>query len=63
LELPSGGLPWDPRRHASPECWRLYGEVQGFELDHVELVRDHHQLAVDGQLTSAMTSSGMSKLP
>jgi hypothetical protein len=47
LELPSGGLPWDPRRNASPECWRLYGEVQGFELDHVELVRDHHQLAVD----------------
>jgi Family of unknown function (DUF5946) len=47
LELPSGGLPWDPRRNASPECRRLYGEVQGFELDHIELVRDYHQLAVD----------------
>jgi hypothetical protein len=47
LELPGSGLPWDPRRHASPECWQLYGEVQGFELRHLELVRDYHQLAVD----------------
>jgi hypothetical protein len=47
LELPAGGLPPDPRRNASAECWRLYGEVQGFELGHAELVRDHHQLAVD----------------
>ncbi len=47
LELPAGGLPAGPRRNASPECWRLYGEVQGFELGHVELVRDYHQMAVD----------------
>jgi hypothetical protein len=47
LELPASGLPWDPRRNASPECWQLYGEVQGFELHHIELVRDYHQLAVD----------------
>jgi hypothetical protein len=47
LELPASGLPWDPRRNASPECWQLYGEVQGFELTHAELVRDYHQLAVD----------------
>jgi len=47
LELPASGVPWDPRRNASPECWQLYGEVQGFELHHVELVRDCHQLAVD----------------
>jgi hypothetical protein len=47
LELPAAGLPRDPRRNASPECWRLYGEVQGFALDHPELVRDGHQLAVD----------------
>jgi hypothetical protein len=25
----------------------LYGEVQGFELHSIELVRDYHQLAVD----------------
>lgn len=25
----------------------MYGEVQGFELAHRELVRDYHQLAVD----------------
>jgi hypothetical protein len=47
LELPGSGLPWDPRRNASPECWQLYGEVQGFELAHRELERDYHQLAVD----------------
>src|SRR6266511_3641288 len=47
LELPASGLTPDPRRNASPECWRLYGEVQGFELNHSELARDYHQLAVD----------------
>jgi hypothetical protein len=47
VELPASGLPWDPSRNASPECWLLYGEVQGFELRHAELVRDYHQLAVD----------------
>jgi Family of unknown function (DUF5946) len=47
LELPASGLPWNPRRHASPECWQLYGDVQGFELHYIELVRDYHQLAVD----------------
>jgi hypothetical protein len=47
LQLPASGLPWDRRRNASPECWQLYGEVQGFALNHLELVRDFHQLAVD----------------
>jgi hypothetical protein len=47
LELPAGGVPWNPRRNASPECWQLYGEVQGFELCHLQLVRAFHQLAVD----------------
>jgi hypothetical protein len=47
VRLPASGLPWDPRRNASPECWQLYGGVQGFELNHPELVRDLHQLTVD----------------
>jgi hypothetical protein len=47
LQLPASGLPWDPRRNASPECWQLYGEVQGFALEHLKLVRDLHQLTVD----------------
>ena len=47
LELPASGLPWDRGRNASPECWQLYGEVQGFALNHRELVRDFHQLTVD----------------
>jgi hypothetical protein len=40
-------LPWDPRRNASPECWQVCGEVQGFALNHLELARDLHQLTVD----------------
>ena len=47
LELPASGLPGDPRRNASAECWQLYGEVQGYALRHLELVRDLHQLSVD----------------
>jgi hypothetical protein len=47
LQLPASGLPWDLGRNASPECWQLYGEVQGFALNHRELVRDFHQLTVD----------------
>jgi Family of unknown function (DUF5946) len=47
LQLPTSGLPWDRRRNASPECWQLYGEVQGFALYHLELVRDSQQLTVD----------------
>jgi len=47
LELPASGLPWDRGRNASPECWQLYGEVQGFELQHLQPVRDYRQLAVD----------------
>jgi hypothetical protein len=39
LQLPASGLPWDLGRNASPECWQLYGEVQGFALNHRELVR------------------------
>jgi hypothetical protein len=47
LRLPGSGLPWNRRRNASPECWQLYGQVQGFALGHLELVRDFHQLTVD----------------
>jgi Family of unknown function (DUF5946) len=47
LQLPASGLPWDGRRQASPECWQLYGEVQGFALHHRALVRDLQQLTVD----------------
>jgi hypothetical protein len=47
LQLPANGLPWGRRRNASSECWQLYGEVQGFALNHLELVRDFHQLTVD----------------
>jgi hypothetical protein len=47
LELPASGLAPDRRRNASAECWQLYGEVQGYALRHLRLVRDLHQLTVD----------------
>jgi Family of unknown function (DUF5946) len=53
LELPTTSSTWDPHRNASPECWQLYGEVQGFELHHIQLVRDYHQLAVDAYAVAA----------
>jgi len=47
LELPATGVPPDPGRNASAECWQLYGEVQGYALRHLELARDTQQLGVD----------------
>jgi hypothetical protein len=47
LRLPASGLSWDPKQFASPECWQVYGEVQGFELAHLELSGRLHQLTVD----------------
>jgi hypothetical protein len=63
LELPASGLTWDPHRNASPECWQLYGEVQGFELHHIELVRDYHQLAVDAYAAQHAPRDGGSDVP
>jgi hypothetical protein len=57
------GLPWDRRRHASPECWQLYGEVQGFELHHLELIRDYHQLAVDAYAAQHAPRGGGRNIP
>ncbi|MDQ6884202.1 MAG: DUF5946 family protein [Candidatus Dormibacteraeota bacterium] len=46
VELPVSTWEWDPSRHSSPECWQLYGDVTGFELNHVALMR-LHQITVD----------------
>jgi len=49
LELPgteaAGSV--DPRRNASAACWQLYGEVTGYELQHVIRLGRYHQLTVD----------------
>lgn len=47
VELPPSGLPAEDRRHASAECWLLYGDVVGFELAHVAVLGRLHQLTVD----------------
>ena len=63
LQLPASGLPWDRRRNASPECWQLYGEVQGFALNHLELVRDFHQLTVDAYAAQHAPRDGGGDVP
>jgi Family of unknown function (DUF5946) len=63
VELPAGGSAWDPARNASPECWQLYGEVQGFELAHRELVRDYHQLAVDAYAAQHASRDASGDIP
>jgi Family of unknown function (DUF5946) len=47
LRLPAGGLSWDPKLFASPECWQVHGEIEGFELAHLDLIGRFHQLTVD----------------
>lgn len=47
VSLPGPGEPGDPRRNASGACWRLYGEVAGFELANLAILGRHHQLMVD----------------
>jgi Family of unknown function (DUF5946) len=47
VELPATGLPADLRRNASEECWQVYGEITGFELNHIAELGRYHQLTVD----------------
>jgi len=47
VTLPPNGWTIDPGIGASPECWELLGEVQGFEMSHPSLVGRWHQLTVD----------------
>lgn len=37
----------DRRRNASAACWRLYGEVLGYESQHIAVLGRLHQLTVD----------------
>ena len=45
--LPGSGEPWDRRSLASEACHALYGEVAGYELEHVVRLGKWHQLLVD----------------
>ena len=63
LQLPASGLSWDMRRNASSECWQLYGEVQGFALNHLELVRDFHQLTVDAYAAQHAPRQAAGEIP
>jgi hypothetical protein len=47
LELPDDPSEVSPRPGASAGCWRLYGEVQGFEAQHLVEVGRFHQMLVD----------------
>jgi len=45
--LPGSGSPWDPRSLASEACHALYGEVAGYESQHLVELGRLHQLLVD----------------
>jgi len=47
VELPGSAEPWDPRSLASEACHELYGEVVGFESQHLVELGPWHQLLVD----------------
>jgi len=47
VELPGSAEPWDPRSLASEACHALYGEVAGFESQHIVELGRWHQLLVD----------------
>jgi len=47
VELPGSAEPWDPRSLASEACHALYGEVAGFESQHIVELGRWHQLFVD----------------
>jgi len=47
VSLPGPSVPGDPRRNASAACWRLYGEVVGYEFAHLAMLGRRHQLMVD----------------
>jgi hypothetical protein len=47
LDLPGSDEPWEPRSLASEACHALYGEVAGYETQHVAELGRWHQLLVD----------------
>jgi hypothetical protein len=47
LARPASGAALNRKVNASPECWQVYGEVTGFELDHLVELGKLHQLTVD----------------
>ena len=47
VDLPGSDEPWDPRSLASEACHAVYGEVAGYELEHVAELGRWHQLLVD----------------
>jgi Family of unknown function (DUF5946) len=47
VELHGSSEPWDPRSMASEACHQLYGEVSGYESQHLVELGRWHQLFVD----------------
>jgi hypothetical protein len=47
VELPGSDAAWDRRSLASEACHALYGEVAGFESQHIAELGRWHQLLVD----------------
>ncbi len=47
VDLPGDGSPAGPRSNASAACWALYGELAGYEAEHVVELGPLHQMMVD----------------
>jgi hypothetical protein len=58
LELPSAATEVSPRAGASAACWQLYGELAGYEAQHVALLGRYHQLMVDTYSAQHPVSGG-----
>lgn len=58
LELPGVADEVSTRPGASAACWRLFGEVQGYEMQHLAQVGRFHQLLVDTYAAQHPVSDG-----
>jgi hypothetical protein len=58
LELPATGLEPSRWSAASPECELLYGEMIGFEMNHLAQLGRFHQLSVDAYGAQHPTTEG-----
>jgi hypothetical protein len=58
LELPGSPDDATPRPGASAACWQLYGEVAGYETQHVAQLGRFHQLMVDAYAAQHPAENG-----
>lgn len=58
VHLPGRSDEISPRPGASAACWQLYGEIAGYEAQHVAQLGRFHQLMVDAYAAQHPASDG-----